>query len=295
MDRKAAKSIAAIIIIMIFSCFQGSAVTSESITVTVDGETLWTDVPPTIIQGRTMVPFRSIFEALGAVVLWDESTRTVTGIKGTTVVTLRIDSRVAQINGIQVPVEIPGTIIGGRTMVPARFIAESLGADVRWDEETRTVVVKHPNPTDSVTVEPPEIPAGAAHDSQLEHEIMQAYRFAYSLEERLWDQAEAFDTREAVFQFMRQGFTDVFAAHLADYYWSEPNGLLGAGAYLIVPEKDIHVLEVKLEKNLAELWHETAEWEREHWGMDAYKIVTLQFEDGIWKVQDERTVSSPPA
>jgi hypothetical protein len=287
--------IAAIIIIMVFSAFPVSADFSEQpINVTVDGRILRTDVPPVIMQGRTMIPFRSIFEALGAVVHWDESTRTVTGSKDTAVVTLRIGSRIAVVNGVQVPVEVPGIILGGRTMVPARFVAESLGADVRWIEETRTVAVDQKRSTDNIAVEPPEIPAGASDASQLEHEIIQAYRYAYSLEEKLWDQPDAFETKEAVFQYMKHGFIDDFAALLADYYWSEPEGLVGAGAYLIVPE-DVYVLVIDLEKNHAELWHETDEWEREHWGMDAYKIVTLQMEGGIWKVNDERSVSAPPS
>ncbi len=297
MDRNSVSSahVAVIIITMMVVGFvQVSAVFSEPITVAVDGRTLQTDVPPTVLQGITMVPFRSVFEALGAVVQWDESTKTVTGSKDTTIVRLRIGSRVVDINGVHVPIEVPGTIIGGRTMVPASLISESLEAEVSWNEETRTVVVNHSVTTDIVTIETREVPAGTVHDSQLKHEIVQAYLFAYSLEERLWHQTEAFKTKEDVFQFMQQGFSDGFAWDLADYYWTEPDGLLGAGSFLTVPEHTIYMLKVDLENNEALLWHETDEWERDHWEMDAYKIVTLQLEDGIWKVKDERSVETPP-
>ena len=282
---------AIMMIFMVFSTFQVSAALSEPTTEAVDERTLWSEVPSEIMQGRTMVC--SMIEALRAIVNWDELTRTVTDIKDTAVITLRIGSRFAIIKGVQVPVEVPGTLLGGRTMVPARSNAESLGADGRWTEETQRKAVNRG--MDGITVEPAEIPAGTAHTGQLEHEIVQAYRYAYTLEEKLRAQPEAFETKEVVVQHMKQGFNDVFAAHLADYYWSEPDGLLGAGAYLIVPEKDVHVLVIDLEKNQAELWHETDEWEREHWGMDAYKIVVLQLEDGVWKVQDERSVSAPPS
>ena len=306
MDRNsvsAARIAVMIITMMVFSFVNASAVFSEPITVIVDGRTLHPDVPPTFIQERTMVPFRSIFEALGAVVQWDQSTRTVTSTKDATVIQFKIGSRIADINGVQMPIEVPGTIIGGRTMVPAPFIADSLGVDVRWDEETRTVVVNNSaktdnltveNKSDSITVDPPKIPVGTVHNSHLEREIVEAYLFAYSLEERLWDQADSFRTKEEVFQFMQQGFSDVFAWNLADYYWTDPDGLMGVGAYLIVPEHTIHVLEIEMEIKEASLWHETDAWERDHWRKDAYKIVTLQLEDGVWKVQDERSVGTPP-
>ena len=137
--------------------------------------------------------------------------------------------------------------------------------------------------------------AGADHNHQLENDIVQAYLSAYSLEEQLWDQAEAFRNKEAVFEFMQQGFSDGFAGDLADYYWTEPEGLLGLGAYLIVPEHRVYVLKIDMENNVASLWHETDEWERDHWGMDAYKIIKLQLEDGAWKVQDEHSVEVPLA
>lgn len=297
MDRNSVSSahVAVIIITMMVVGFvQVSAVFSEPITIAVDGRTLQTDVPPTVIQGVTMVPFRSVFEALGAVVQWDASTRTVTGTKDTTVVQLRIGSRIADLNGVKIPIEVPGTIIGGRTMVPAPFISESLGVDIRWNENTRTVVVNHSTTKDSITVETLQIPTGSVQDSQLKYEIVQAYLFAYSLEERLWQQTESFETKEAVFKFMQQGFSDDFAWDLADYYWTEPDGLLGAGSFLTVPEHTIYMLKIDLENNEALLWHETDEWDRDHWSMEAYKIVTLQLADGIWKVKDSRSVGTPP-
>jgi len=78
---------------------QAAAQTYNNITVTVDWDELKFDVPPQIIEGRTMVPLRAIFEALDAQVEWDGVTRTVTGYRKDTVVSLVVDSKIATLNG----------------------------------------------------------------------------------------------------------------------------------------------------------------------------------------------------
>lgn len=109
--------------------------------VLINGEDLVSDTPPTIVDGRTLVPMAAIFKALGVEVSWDESTRTVTGIKGDTVIKLQIDSTTALINGQNSELDVPATIINNRTMVPLGFIALSLGRNVQWDGESRTVTI----------------------------------------------------------------------------------------------------------------------------------------------------------
>lgn len=100
------------------------------------------DVAPVISEGRTLVPLRYIFEALGAEVKWDAATRTVTGIKGSDEIVLKIDSKDAVVNGETRKLDVPATILNGRTLVPARFISESLGAEVLWDGDSKTVIIK---------------------------------------------------------------------------------------------------------------------------------------------------------
>lgn len=109
--------------------------------VLINGEDLICDTPPTIIEGRTLVPMAAIFNALGAEVSWEESTRTVTGIKGNTVIKLQLDSTSALINGQTSELDVPAAIINSRTMVPLGFIALSLGQNVQWDGESRTVTI----------------------------------------------------------------------------------------------------------------------------------------------------------
>ena len=123
-----------LLLLVITSCM-------ADIRVEVNGRPLSFSVPPTVMAGRTIVPLRGIFEALGAQVNWDESTSTITGTKGDTNVRLVVGAHSATVNGRTVYLDAPATIIGGSTMVPLRFVSEALGADVRWFEATQTVSI----------------------------------------------------------------------------------------------------------------------------------------------------------
>ncbi len=101
----------------------------------------FSDQKPVLVNNRTMVPMRAIFEKFGAEVKWDEATRSVTGTKGAMKVNLTIDQAIAFNNGKEVTLDVPAQIIGGRTMVPLRFIGEALGAQVGWDGSTKTVSI----------------------------------------------------------------------------------------------------------------------------------------------------------
>jgi len=110
--------------------------------VILDNNYLTFDVPPQIESGRTLVPLRAIFEALGATVEWDASTQTVTATKDGTTVKLQIGSKIAYKNGSPVPLDVPGKIHNGRTLVPLRFVSEAMGASVEWKADTQTIIIK---------------------------------------------------------------------------------------------------------------------------------------------------------
>lgn len=114
---------------------------ANSISVIVNGRSIQFDVQPVIENGRTLVPVRAIFEALGAEVAWDGNTRTVIAVKGTRKVNIRIDSTDATVNGFQKTLDVPAKIIQNRTLVPLRFISEGLGSIVSWDGTTRTAKI----------------------------------------------------------------------------------------------------------------------------------------------------------
>ena len=100
--------------------------------------------PPLIINNKTMVPMRSIFEALGAQVAWHGADRSITARQDDTVIQLVLDRPLAYINGQPVPLAQPPTLVNSRTMVPIRFISEALGAQVHWDQSRRAVEIIRP-------------------------------------------------------------------------------------------------------------------------------------------------------
>ncbi|MCM3733440.1 copper amine oxidase N-terminal domain-containing protein [Fictibacillus nanhaiensis] len=99
------------------------------------------DQEPIIIAGRTVVPLRAIFEALGAEIEWDNKTQTVTATKDDVTITLKIGAKTAKKNGTSVNLDQAAIIKNGRTMVPVRFIGESFDTEVVWDQETQGIYI----------------------------------------------------------------------------------------------------------------------------------------------------------
>lgn len=122
----------------------------ENIKVILDGNELSFDVSPQIINDRTMVPLRSIFEALGASVDWDQDTQTVTSTKNDITVKLTIDSSTMYVNENAVTLDSPACIVEERTLVPVRAISEAYNTTVDWEGDTRTVTIS----TDGTVITP---------------------------------------------------------------------------------------------------------------------------------------------
>lgn len=131
------------------------AIGQGAVRVFVDGEPVFFDQPPVIQGSRVLVPLRGIFEKMGATVEWQPATRTVLAARGSTLVELQIGSRIARVDGRPVTLDVPAMIIGGRTLVPLRFISESLGTRVDWNAATRTVLIA----SSGVAAPPPQPPA----------------------------------------------------------------------------------------------------------------------------------------
>ena len=112
-----------------------------NITVQIDGQPIGFDVPPQIMNGRTMVPLRAIFEALGAAVNWNGDTQTVTSEKNGVSISLTINEPSMYVNGSAVALDSPACIVDGRTLVPVRAISEAFGTAVGWDGATSTVAI----------------------------------------------------------------------------------------------------------------------------------------------------------
>lgn len=118
---------------------------ATQVTVYVNDEMVYSDVKPCIIDGRTMIPARAVCDALGCEVYWDEASKSVSVIRGDLKSVLTIDSKIAVVyNGNEskeIVLDVPAMIISDRTMVPVRFVSESMNAQVLWDEIRKSVKI----------------------------------------------------------------------------------------------------------------------------------------------------------
>ena len=115
---------------------------NDEISVILNGNKLSFTQTPVIENGTTLVPMRAIFEAMGASVEWDGTTQTVISVKDDTTISLTLNKETAIVNGESISLAVPAKLINGNTMVPLRFVSESLGAEVNWDGGSKTITIK---------------------------------------------------------------------------------------------------------------------------------------------------------
>ncbi|MFT9486036.1 MAG: stalk domain-containing protein [Tepidibacillus sp.] len=94
-----------------------------------------------IVGNSSLVPLRAIFEALGASVEWNGSTKTVISKKSNVTIELVVGRKTAKKNGKEVSLAASSQIIKGSTFVPLRFIGEAFGGTVTWDGATKSVYI----------------------------------------------------------------------------------------------------------------------------------------------------------
>ncbi|TAM91285.1 hypothetical protein EPN42_04170 [bacterium] len=109
--------------------------------VLVDDRLLATDPPPHVQSGRVLLPMRAIFEALGARVEYDGVHHAVSAKHGAHEVYLPIGARYAFVDGKRVVLDVGSAIERGRTFVPLRFVAQSLGASVVYIAQANLVTI----------------------------------------------------------------------------------------------------------------------------------------------------------
>lgn len=147
-------------VIMSVAAFAQIPITSaKDITVEFDGKELSFDVSPQIISGYTMLPLRTVFEEIGALVKWDNDTHTVHARKSSKTITITIDSNELCIdkgetdgdgNSIteKVELEVPPQIVSGRTLIPLSAVSEAFGFLVDWDDVEEKVTINSDNDSD---------------------------------------------------------------------------------------------------------------------------------------------------
>lgn len=109
--------------------------------INVNGQMLETDVLAVVLENRSLVPVRAVFEKLGATVIWYDNTKEVCVSLKNNKVVLKIDDKTAVVNGKKVVMDVAATVINGRTMVPLRFVGEQLGCEVCWLPDELSVSV----------------------------------------------------------------------------------------------------------------------------------------------------------
>ena len=127
-------------------CCGSALAVSSDVDVQLDGQEIaFTDAQPVAKDGRTYVPFRALFQAMGAEVSYDGATQTVTAARNGKQVAFVLGSRDIQVteNGQTktATVDAASYAENGRTLVPVRFAAECFGMNVGWDPWYKTVVI----------------------------------------------------------------------------------------------------------------------------------------------------------
>lgn len=102
---------------------------------------IYSDVNPVIVNDRTLLPMRALFENIGAEVSYDGETNSATATSGLTTVTVTEGSDTAYVNGEPVTLDVGAMMINDRFMVPVRFISESMGLQVNWSERGQVVTI----------------------------------------------------------------------------------------------------------------------------------------------------------
>ena len=119
---------------------------SKPIRISINGNPVgFSSGKPAMVGGRVLIPLRSVMNSLSDTALvWDPVQQSVSAALLDRKVKLNIGSRMAQVNGRSVAMDVPATTIDGRTMIPLRFLSEALGAVVSWNEFDRRVAVAMP-------------------------------------------------------------------------------------------------------------------------------------------------------
>lgn len=147
------KGLVMLLTLVMFLSLMIPAGAASNIKIVINDNTVSSDVPPIIEDGRTLVPLRVVMEYLGAQVTYTNTTKTITVVKSNTILTLTLNKNTVFKNGENIKLDVPAKLVSGRTVVPLRFIGQALGSNVEWQHESKTVVIGAPGsgstPSDS--------------------------------------------------------------------------------------------------------------------------------------------------
>lgn len=117
--------------------------------VVVNNEKIDTDA--LVVEGRTLVPVRGVFEKVGFEVNWDNSTKTATLSNGNTKIEIVNGQKAFSVDGKEITPDVPQQIIDGRFYLPLRAISEAIGAEVEWDNNEKNAIINYNNVAEKAT------------------------------------------------------------------------------------------------------------------------------------------------
>lgn len=139
---KLKKSISALLAACTALAAVPAAVYADDIKVYVDNSKVsFTDQSPVIIDDRTMVPIRAVFEAAGASVDWNSDTKTATLKRNDYTVIMQLYEPYFYKNGEPIALDVPSQLVNDRIVIPVRAIAEAMDFGVTWDSAHRNVLI----------------------------------------------------------------------------------------------------------------------------------------------------------
>lgn len=108
------------------------------------GETLSLVIPPIIVNNVSYVPLRGVFEPIGATIEWNQGNFTGVVKKDDIVIEINASSKEMKLNGKPLAGELKPISLNYVTMVPLRFLSETLGAEVKWQSDKNTIYINLP-------------------------------------------------------------------------------------------------------------------------------------------------------
>ncbi len=120
----------------------GAENNTQKIRVYLNGdEVKFTSQAPTVVDRRTLIPLRGIFEKMGYSIAWEPNTKTSTISNPLQTITIRSGHKTMQADNRSITLDVPAQIINGSLMIPLRAVAECTGAVVTWDANTKSIYV----------------------------------------------------------------------------------------------------------------------------------------------------------
>lgn len=188
------------------------------------------DAAPFLSAGRTLVPVRFLAESLGYDVGWEPSSRTVT-LTGPATAIIRIGQADWTFNGELRRFDVAPAVYNDRTYLPLRAVAEAIGAEVAWDDESQTVIVSRLGREPTLR----DLEQFAAQLVNIERARTGRRQLAWDETAAAAGRVHATDMAAGGFfshwnrsgdlpieRYNRQGGTDAVAENLATWYWRDP-------------------------------------------------------------------------